>query len=161
MLGLLTITRIGADPLAIAGAGYLAAATGPLWVADRREQRLPNAWVLPGYLFVGVGLAWAALGMGRSPGEAVVTAGVTVTVFLALAAGGGVGLGDVKLAGVLALVLGGLHGAPAAATSFVVAFVAAGAVAVAAMAAGRDGWAGRIAFGPYLLCGFWVVLLLW
>ncbi|WP_349864197.1 hypothetical protein [Leifsonia sp. WHRI 6310E] len=115
----------GVGPAAVA-AFYVAAVTVPLVVTDVREQRLPNALVLPGYAFAALGLAWDALARG-SPGAdagaavvgvvpvvaagsgavAVVAVGVGVLgLFVMLAWTGGLGMGDAKLAGLLAIVLG-------------------------------------------------------
>ena len=160
-LGAAVVLRHGADPLAIAGAGYVAATTWPLCAADWRERRLPNSLVLPGYLFGAIGVLWAALSSGRPPWTAVLCAVATLGVALVVAATGGLGPGDAKLAGLLALVLGGLCGGPAVVTAVGAACVTAGAAAVSGILGGRDGSTTGIAFGPHLLGGFWVTLLLW
>lgn len=115
----------GVGPAAVT-AFYVAAVTVPLVVTDVRERRLPNALVLPGYAFAALGLAWDALARG-SPGAdagaavvgvvpvvaagsgavAVVAVGVGVLgLFVLLAWTGGLGMGDAKLAGLLAIALG-------------------------------------------------------
>ena len=120
----------GVGPAAVA-AFYVAAVTVPLVVTDVREQKLPNALVLPGYAFAALGLAWDALSRG-SPGAdagaavvgvvpvvaagsgavavvAVVVGGVGVLgLFVLLAWTGGLGMGDAKLAGLLAIALGAM-----------------------------------------------------
>jgi|GEM_PF-975598 len=105
----------GVGPSAVA-AFYVAAVTVPLVVTDVREQRLPNALVLPGYAFAALGLAWDALARGSPRADAgaavvgvvpVVAAGVGVLgLFVLLAWTGGLGMGDAKLAGLLAIALG-------------------------------------------------------
>lgn len=159
----------------LVGLAYIAAVTFPLCVIDVRERRLPNVLVLPGYAVAGTGLVWDALARGhpvQAVAEVVLCAAGVLGVLLAVAAGGGIGMGDVKLAGLLILVLGGLGigdgGADAAVGSATVgpivpavacmaaAFAAAGLVALRApplRAATDEG----IPLGPYLLGSFWAV----
>lgn len=141
----------GVGPAAVA-AFYVAAVTVPLVVTDVRERRLPNALVLPGYAFAALGLAWDALSRG-SPGAdagaavvgvvpvvaagsgavAVVAVGVGVLgLFVLLAWTGGLGMGDAKLAGLLAIALGAV--APVGAAGAAVPAGALGAVGVAGAA---------------------------
>ena len=81
-------------------------------------------------------------------------------VFGVLASLGGVGIGDVKLAGMLALALGASgSGVEAVGLTVGSAFVAAGFVALGVLvqkgvAPGRE-----IPFGPFLLAGFWVAVV--
>lgn len=159
----------------LVGLAYVSAVTFPLCAIDIRERRLPNVLVLPGYAVAGTGLVWDALARGhpvQAVGEVVLCAAGVLGVLLAVAAGGGIGMGDVKLAGLLALVLGGLGiggvGADTAVGSatigpivpavacIAVAFAAAGLVALRAppLRAARDE---GIPLGPYLLGSFWVV----
>lgn len=146
----------GADPRTLLLV-YLAAITAELCIIDLREYRLPNRFVLPGY---GIALV-AACGQWWVTGEPPVLAAVSGAAYggflLLLCASGGMGMGDVKLAGVLGIGAG-LMGAPSAIASPVLAFLAGGVVAVAQLLRGVPG--ARIAFGPYLLAGFWVALLL-
>jgi len=98
-----------AGPAAV-GSLYLAAVTVPLVVADVRERRLPNALVLPGYGFLVVGVVWDGLARGSPPwGPLALAAGVLALVG-ALALGGGIGMGDAKLAGLLVGALTALVG---------------------------------------------------
>jgi len=144
----------GVGPAAVA-AFYVAAVTVPLVVTDVREQRLPNALVLPGYAFAALGLAWDALARGSpgadagaavvgvvpvvaaGPGAVAVVAVVAVGVgvlglFVLLAWTGGLGMGDAKLAGLLAIALGAV--APVGAAGAAVPAGALGAVGVAGAA---------------------------
>ena len=67
---------------------------------------------------------------------------------------GGMGMGDVKLGGALGLASWDLS---VAVLSPVVAFLVGGVVSVVMLIAGRRGK--RIAFGPFLLGGFWAAVL--
>ena len=79
---------------------------------DLRVRRLPDRLVLPAYPVTAVALLACSVVTGRWSALAVAaaSAGVAVAVFTVLAllspGAGGLGLGDVKLAGVLAALLG-------------------------------------------------------
>ncbi|MCR2825907.1 prepilin peptidase [Microbacterium sp. zg.Y909] len=152
-------TPLVVAPLAVAYALF-AAATVALTVVDLRSHRLPNALVLPLYPLILVLFALAALAAGD--GAPLVTAllggGVLFLLYATLRAmGGGVGGGDVKLAGVVGMVLGHA-GWPAVLIGTAAAFVLGGAVALFLLATGRATRTTRIAFGPYLLGGAWLAL---
>jgi leader peptidase (prepilin peptidase)/N-methyltransferase len=144
----------GFGPAAIA-VGYLAAVTPWLVWVDLREHRLPNVLVLPG---IGAGLVACAgewMASGRFPLVPLV-AGATYAGFLLLMnIVGGMGMGDVKLGAALGLASWNLS---LAVLSPVIAFLVGGLVSVVLLIAGRRGQ--RIAFGPFLLGGFWVAVLL-
>jgi leader peptidase (prepilin peptidase) / N-methyltransferase len=134
---------------------YLAAVTPWLAWFDVTAHRLPNRLVVPG---IGIGLLGCAgewLASGRIPVVPLV-AGVAYAGFLlVLNLVGGMGMGDVKLAAVLGLASWNLS---IAALSPVVAFLVGGLVSLALLVAGRRGQ--RIAFGPFLLGGFWAAVFL-
>jgi leader peptidase (prepilin peptidase)/N-methyltransferase len=135
---------------------YLAAVTPALVAADVREHRLPNALVLPGYPVAALGVAGEWVRTGQPPVVAVVAGAASIVLLLALSLGGGMGMGDVKLAGVLGLTAG-LVGVTPAVVSPLAAFVLGGVVAlVVAVRRGRDT---RIPFGPFLLVGFWLAVV--
>lgn len=134
----------------------LVAACG-LWAAyiDAREHRLPNAVVLPLYAALSVLLIAAAIATA-DPFRLLGAAAAGVIAFLAFFAmglAGGVGFGDVKLAGALAFYLGWLSwSAPIAA--FVLAFVLAAPHTIALLTLRRrDALKRRLPFGPYLVAG--------
>lgn len=135
---------------------YLAVVTPQLWRYDLRERRLPNRLVIPGY---GIGLATAVAqwAYGGQPTLTALLSGALYAGFLLLLSiAGGMGMGDVKLAGVLGLSAGLISG-QAAMLSPVIAFVAGGVVAVLTLV--RLGPRGTIPFGPCLLAGFWIAVL--
>ncbi|MFF1878659.1 prepilin peptidase [Leifsonia sp. NPDC058230] len=159
-LVILALVRLGPAPPVVVACGYVAVVTMPLTVVDLHERRLPNALVVPGFAFGAAGLAWQWLARGSPPWGALGWCVAVLLAFGVLAVFGGVGMGDVKLAGMLALALGAA-GSGAAAVGLAVgsAFVAAGVAAVAMLVLGR--WAGphrEIPFGPFLLAGFWVAV---
>lgn len=134
---------------------YLAAVSPALCSADLVQRRLPNRLVMPGYA-----IAAAAITLGWITGDRIApTAGVAGVLYfaflLALSVLGGMGMGDVKLAGVLGLAAGGL-GMVTAVASPVIAF-AVGTVAAIIALVRRTGRS--IPFGPCLLAGFWSAAL--
>ena len=141
---------------------YLAAISVALALIDLDAHRLPNAIVLPGYL-VGIVLLGTA-GLLTNSWDALVTAGVgmvgyfAVHLLLAVVWTGGMGMGDVKLAGVLGLFLGWL-GWPALVVGLLAGFILGGLFGVILLATGR-GRKTRIAYGPWMLLGAWAGILL-
>ncbi len=178
----LSVALLGAGHLgpAAIGALYLAAVTPALVQYDLRELRLPDALVLPGAAFVAVGAVWSSFGSGGwLVVGAVLACGAGALVgFAVLASGGGLGMGDVKLAAVLAGALGAVaaeRGPPlgevvALVGCWVVVSFVAGAVVASAALRGRGhggapgGGGGRLPaelpFGPVLLGTFWGFVLL-
>lgn len=148
------VALVGLRP-ALLGALYLAAVTPELTRIDLREHRLPDRLTLPGYLAALAGVALGVLG-GDPALPALLGGGAFLALFLVLAVGGGMGFGDVKLAGVLGIVLGA-QGFAAAATGLFAAFLSGGVAAAVLLA--RKGLGARLPFGPFLLLGFWVGLL--
>jgi leader peptidase (prepilin peptidase)/N-methyltransferase len=120
---------------------------------DVREHRLPNVLVIPG---IGVGLLSCVgewLISGRPPIVSLVAAGAYAGFLLVLNLLGGMGMGDVKVAAALGLAS---WSTAVAVLSPVVAFLAGGLVSAVLLVAGRRGR--RIAFGPFLLGGFWAAI---
>lgn len=155
-LALLAFVALGPRPLLI-GVVWLAAVTPRLVAVDLAEHRLPDAIVLPGYPLV---LAAVLLDRWSSDGAlvpALATGAGYGLVLLLLHLAGGMGLGDVKLAPLL----GGLAAAvaPAAAVgALILAFLIGGAAASVVLL--RRGRRARMAFGPPMLLGAWLALLL-
>ncbi len=153
-LGVLAITSIGPQPQVLP-ALYLAVVTPTLCATDVVDRRLPNAVVLPGYLAAAAGMlgTWATTGV--PPLFAAATGATYFVLLYVLAIAGGMGMGDVKLAGVLGLAAG-LLGPTAALVAPAAAFLLGG---VAAVVGTRRGGATSIPFGPYLLAGFWIAVM--
>lgn len=136
---------------------YLAAVAVALALIDLDHHRLPDALVLPSYL---VGAALLALASwnpgGASDWAALLRAaigGAALLVFYfaaALAYPAGMGLGDVKLAGVLGLYLA-WFGWGAFAVGAFGAFLLGGLFSVGLIAARRAGRKSGIPFGPWML----------
>lgn len=132
-----------------------------LAVIDARMHRLPNRLVLPLYP-VGAAAALAAAFRANSPAPLVGAAASAAVLFagywLLHRFGGGMGGGDVKLAGAIGL-LTGTHGweAPLAATA--VAFFVGGLTAVVLVASRRAHRRSRIPFGPFMLLGAAVAMI--
>ncbi|MEV4345352.1 prepilin peptidase [Actinoplanes sp. NPDC049596] len=142
--------EIGASPLLPV---YLLAMVPGLLLAmiDLRCLRLPDPFV--GLLAVVAGGPLIMLRPGRI-GVALVASVLVVTAYglIALMPGGGLGLGDVKLAGVLAFVLG-FSGWPAVVAGLVAPHLINGPIALALLLTRRASRRRAIPFGPALLAG--------
>ncbi|MGN6324928.1 prepilin peptidase [Pseudolysinimonas sp.] len=152
-------STVVAAVLQLVAYAYLAVVSIALALIDLDVHRLPNAIVLPGYA-VGTVLLGAAALVGGDPvalGRLAAGAGILFAVYLALAlvAPRGMGLGDVKLAGVLGLFLGYL-GWGQLAVGAMAAFVLGGLFGVVLLALRRAGRTTGIPFGPWMLAGAWI-----
>jgi leader peptidase (prepilin peptidase)/N-methyltransferase len=148
--------RFGLDP-ALPAYLYLAAITVALAVIDLDVRRLPNAIVLPSYLIgllllLPAGDWWAA---GR--GLLAMAALFALYAALTLLYPGGMGFGDVKLAGLLGLYLGWLGWSPVLVGTFA-GFVLGGLVGVALLLMRRATGKTAIPFGPSMLAGAMLAL---
>ena len=136
--------------LAVAGAGVLLA------VIDLRHRLLPNRVVVPAAGATALLLVLAAAAGGAW--EDLLRAGlggiVLFGVFLvmALVSPSALGMGDVKLAGLLGLPLGWL-GWGAVLVGAAAGFVVQAAVALLLLATGRIGLRSELPFGPAMLLG--------
>ncbi len=147
--------RLGTDA-ALPAFLYLAAAGMALALIDLDVRRLPNVLTLPSYAVGGVLLTAAAVSKGTPAplfrGLLGMAALFALYFLLALAYPAGMGLGDVKLAGVVGLYLGWLGWGPWAVGAFA-AFLLGGLTGIALMAIGRAGRKSAIPFGPFMLAG--------
>jgi leader peptidase (prepilin peptidase)/N-methyltransferase len=138
---------------------YFAAISISLTVIDCDTHRLPNAIVLPSYAVLGALLGSAALvaGAGERAAWAAAGAGILFAGYLSLAllSPRGMGMGDVKLAGVVGLMTG-FSGVAALIVGTMAAFALGSLVSIALMLARRAGRDTRIAFGPWMLAGAWI-----
>ena len=138
---------------------YLAVVSIALALIDIDVHRLPNVIVLPGYAVGAVLLGAAALLNGDlvALGRLAVGPGILFALYLVLAliSPRGMGLGDVKLAGVLGLFLGYL-GWGQLLVGAAAGFVLGGLFAVVLIVLRRAGRGSGIPFGPWMLAGAWV-----
>ena len=138
---------------------YLAAVSVALAMIDLDTQTLPNRILLPVYPVGAVLLTAAALVAGE-PGRllsALIGAAALFGLYLALAliSPGGMGLGDVKLAGVLGLYLGWLGYAPLIVGAFG-AFLLGGLFGIGLLVTRKAGRRSSIPFGPWMLLAAWL-----
>ena len=138
---------------------YLAAVSVALAMIDLDTHTLPNRILLPVYPVGAVLLTAAALVAGE-PGRllsALIGAAALFGLYLALAliSPGGMGLGDVKLAGVLGLYLGWLGYAPLIVGAFG-AFLLGGLFGIGLLVTRKAGRRSSIPFGPWMLLAAWL-----
>lgn len=136
----------GAEPAAVARLALLGATLGAVVVIDLREHRIPNAIVLP------TAAACAALLVLERAAISPLVPGlvlVAVLAAIALAAPAALGMGDVKLALLLALGIG-----DAAVTALSAGFVLAAVYAAALLARhGRSAARTALPLAPFLATG--------
>ncbi|QLD12833.1 prepilin peptidase [Microbacterium oleivorans] len=130
-----------------------------LAVIDLRSHRLPNRLVFALYPFALAYAVWR--GFHESSALPVVGAAISASVLFAasylLYRGGGLGGGDVKLAGALGLATGA-HGWEILVLATAAAFLSGGLVALVLIALRRADRRTRIPFGPFMLAGAWTML---
>ena len=120
---------------------------------DFAERRLPNAITIPGSAAALV----LRLAFVRSELGEVALAGVAafaVFLLLAIILRGAIGMGDVKLAGMLGFLLGSV-----VIRTLVLGVVAGGLASIALLAARRITLRSSIAYGPYLALGGAIAVL--
>ena len=141
---------------------YLAAISIALAMIDLDTHRLPNRIVLPAYVVGAVLLSAGGLLLGD--GGALIRAGIGLAALwllyfaMAMVYPGGMGFGDVKLAGVLGLFLGFL-GWPELIVGAFSAFVLGGLFSIVLLLARRATRKSGIPFGPWMLAGAWCGIL--
>jgi leader peptidase (prepilin peptidase)/N-methyltransferase len=159
--GLLVGGRLGDSPDVLPWLVLLAVCP-LLAVVDVSTRLLPTALIRPGYIGVLVLLA-VAVGLEGSwhglvgAGLGWVTMGGCYVALWYLG-GSGLGYGDVRLAGLLALPLG-LLGWSALLTGFATGFVLGGLAGLGLLASGRAGLRTAMPFGPFMMAGALVGLL--
>lgn len=135
---------------------YLAALGVVLTAIDLDVHRLPNAIVLPAYIVLLVLFAATCLVSGDWwPLAQAAIGGAALFLFYFIAAivyPGGMGFGDVKLAGVIGMALGWLGWGSLVVGAFS-AFLIGGVVGLILMATGRVQKRGGIPFGPWMIAG--------
>ena len=151
------------DRPAVVALGWFGGAAVVLAGVDLARHRLPDRVLLPAVVVCAVALLTDAAVTGAW--TAVLRAGAAAAVSYGLATGArlagpdGLGGGDVKLLGLLGLVLGWAGWGVLMAGVFTGLLIGAGG-ALLLIAAGRAGWRTRVAFGPPLLVGAYVALWL-
>ena len=137
---------------------YLAAISVALAAIDLETHTLPNSIVLPAYVvsIVLIGTAGAVTGDWWSLLRAGIGLAAMWLVYFAMAIAypGGMGFGDVKLAGVLGIYLGWL-GWGTLAVGFFAAFVFGGLFSLVLLILRRVNRKSGIPFGPWMLVGAW------
>jgi len=159
LLGGLPVTSDVATIVATASFLYLAAISIALALIDIDLHKLPNKIVLPAYIVGAVTLGAASLIEGdfeQLLRAAIGAVALFVAYFvMAIVYPGGMGFGDVKLAGVLGLYLAWLGWGELAVGAFA-AFVLGGFFSLALILLRRVNRKSGIPFGPWMLAGAWV-----
>lgn len=138
---------------------YFAATSIALTLIDIDTRRLPNSIVLPSYVVGGSLLLIASLIAGSWDAllRGVIASAALYAFYLLLRwiRPGGMGGGDVKLAGVVGLYLGWISWSAVLVGAFA-AFLIGGVVGLTLIGLRRAGRKTSIPFGPYMLLGAWV-----
>ena len=134
-----------------------------LFVVDQRTTLLPSWIIKPSYPVLVALICLAALIDGdlrslERAGWGWLLVGGWFLVFWLFTGGGGWGYGDVRLSGLLGLALGYL-GWPETIGGLLLIFVC-GAVGAVAQAVRRRSMRGRLPYGPYMLVGAWLGVVL-
>jgi len=152
-------TTLAAFLIELAAFLYFSAIGVALFMIDLDTRRLPNAIVLPSYVVGAVLLAAAGLVDFRPDqliGAAIGGAAMFAFYFaLAFAYPGGMGFGDVKLAGVLGLYLG-WTGWGALVVGAFAAFLLGGVFSILIVSLRGAGRKTAIPFGPWMIAGAFV-----
>jgi leader peptidase (prepilin peptidase) / N-methyltransferase len=124
-------------------------------VIDLEHRRVLNVMVAPAAV---VALLASFLPGGPTPVQALIGGALGFGIFtlLALIGRGAMGLGDVKLAGVIGL----MTGYPLVVAALALGILLGGIAAIALLVTRRAGRKGTMAYAPYLALGTIVVLLL-
>jgi leader peptidase (prepilin peptidase) / N-methyltransferase len=160
LAGALELTGLRPATVALAWAAGAAVVLGAV---DLASHRLPDRVTYPAYAVCGVALLVDAAVLG-SWGELVRAAAAAAVTFL-LAAGAaaispaGLGFGDVKLLGLLGLLLGWAGWGVLLAGIFL-GLLTGALVSLALLATRRAGWRTALPFGPPLLTGAVLALAL-
>lgn len=140
---------------------WFASVTLVLILTDLDHHRIPNRILFPGYVAGIVLLAGGAMLDGetvRLIPAAVGSLGYFAVLFVvALAARGGFGFGDVKLAALLGLFTG-YGGVGSAAVALFLGIFIGGLVAVVLLVTRRRDRKAEIAFGPPMIVGAWIAI---
>ncbi|WP_349427778.1 prepilin peptidase [Microbacterium sp. LWS13-1.2] len=156
--GVVRPTDVWAAVLVIVAFLYFAAVSIVLTLIDLDTHRLPNSIVLPSYLVAGILFTVSAWLTGDW--ELLLRAAIGMVVLyvfyflLRSVRRGGMGGGDVKLAGVIGIYLGWLGWGALAVGAFA-AFLCGGLFGIALLLLRRAGRKTAIPFGPWMILGAW------
>lgn len=150
VMAVLTVVHLGASADSV-GWGLAQCLLGGLAIADLETRRIPNVVTGPAaVLAVTLRVAFVHSALI----EILVAGAAAAAVFLLFALFARMGVGDVKLAGLLGLLLG-----RAVVPGLLVGTIAGGVAAIALLAS-PVAWRGRtLAYGPYLCLGGAVAIL--
>ncbi len=150
--------------LVLAAACWLALCAVPLAFIDAAVRRLPD--VLTGAAFAGIAVllltTGAVTGNWHSPARAIL-GGVALSGFylmLALISPSGMGLGDVKAAASMGSVMA-LRGWTVLIAGGFAGFLLAAGYGIVLLASGRATGKQQIPFGPFMIAGTFLVILVW
>ncbi|MET0844523.1 MAG: A24 family peptidase [Mycetocola sp.] len=139
-----------------------AAAAVVLGAVDLMEKRLPNAVLYPGMVVSVVLLAFTSVATGEWAaflGAVCGGAGLFALYFvLAVISPSGIGMGDVKLAALVGLMLGYLGWMPLL-VGGTAGFLIGGLTSVVALLSGRAGLKTSLPYGPAMLAGAFAGIL--
>ncbi|MCU1418122.1 MAG: prepilin peptidase [Schumannella sp.] len=157
-----TIAATIAASLVLVAFLYFAAISLALALIDLDTGRLPNVIVLPAYAVGAALFGTAAVVTGQSGPLIVAAIGATALglayLIMFLVFPGGMGFGDVKLAGVIGLFLGYL-GWEELIVGSVSAFILGGFFSIALLALRKARAKTGVPFGPWMLGGAWMGIL--
>lgn len=157
----LAVLTSGPTPWVVPALLYLAAISIALTLIDVDVRRLPDAIVLPSYPVVLGLLALASVAEGdlwslaRAALGALAGYGFYLMLWFVYPAG--MGMGDVKLAGVLGMVLAWYGWAELVVGGFA-GFLLGGVIGILLIATGRGTRKTLIPFGPYMIVGAWLAI---
>jgi len=141
---------------------WLAGASIALTVIDLRTHRLPNVIVYPTVIIAATAAALVAIGEGDVEvfARALASGGILFGVYLLLGLlwRGGMGLGDIKLAAAVGIYLGTVGWGALLVGAFA-AFVLGGILSILLLATGVVNRKSGIPFGPWMLAGAWVGII--
>jgi leader peptidase (prepilin peptidase)/N-methyltransferase len=152
-------STVAATAVLLVAALYFAGISVALTAIDLDIHKLPNSIVLPSYIVIGLLLVVASAIYGdfsqlwrAAIGGAALFAAYFV---MALVYPGGMGFGDVKLAGVIGMLLGFLGWGTLIVGAFS-AFLLGGIFGVALLIGRKADRKSGIPFGPWMLAGAWL-----
>lgn len=150
-------------PLEIVAYLVLAAATIVLSIVDLMDHRLPDLVVLPTLAVVSILLIAASIAHNSLPSAVGVASGAlgmfTLYLVLALIAPSAMGMGDVKLSAVIGAAAGYL-GLTTWLTALLGGFVVGAIVSLIGLATKRVSLKSLVPFGPSMLIGMFLAILM-